>query len=435
MRYIILLFICTSVGVTVGQSWSYLGACCIEPSVDALSSAGSEDLAFLDNGTPVVSHFRQTGGSTTGKVYQFTGSSWEQVGPDLPNEGTISAIDLETHGLEIYVSVLYNATQIHVYLFNGSDWEQQGPAISGNLAYEFIINNDGDLFVFNTLDQKVREFNGIDWETVLSLTESSSPFWGGDQTVVCDDANVFYYIQPFLNLSTFAFENYVHAFDGISITPTGDLLFSGFGTPGKLAFNQAGILHGQYQSDGTNKILQLDGSSWVQLLDTTNAINGLFGFNYIFNSSDELILSVFTNVYEATGYTALPAIEPSGTAISINNMVVAPNGQLHITFGEIGASGGVNFSVMVFQDAVAITEQSDEHEIQLYPNPSSGTIQLTNLEQGDHLFIYDMQGKILFQQYPITNHIMTINQHFTPGQYLLMIHRQGQVKTTFFQTN
>lgn len=433
IRLLLVIGIGCSSLLAQSQSWSYLGAGCIEPSVDALSSAGSEDLDFLQDGTAVVSMFRQSGFETTGKVYQYNGSSWDQVGPDLPDEGTTSAIDLETHGSDIYVSVLYAATQIRVYHYNGSVWEQLGETISGNLAYDFITDQEGNLFVFNTLDQKVRKFNGSSWETVLSLTEGSSPFWGGDQTVVCDEDNVFYYVQPFLNLTTFVFENSVYAFDGSGVTPIGDLLFSGLGTPGKLAFNNAGVLHGQYISDGTNKISRLEGSSWTQLLDTTNAANGIFGFNYTFNSADDLILSVFTNMYDAEGYTPLPALGNSGIAIAINNMVVAPNGKLHISFGEICDSGS-NFSVMVLEGAVAI-EDIQSANIHLFPNPSSGSIHVTNVQAGDAIFIYDMQGHLVFEAIQNQDDLFTINHLFAPGNYCLVLKHDNQVQTQLFQTN
>ena len=68
--YTLILFVLAAT-LAQAQEWNYVGDCCIETGVDAFSSAGSEDLDFLSDGTPVVSYFRQTGGSTTGKVQQF----------------------------------------------------------------------------------------------------------------------------------------------------------------------------------------------------------------------------------------------------------------------------------------------------------------------------------------------------------------------------
>lgn len=81
----------------------------------------------------MISYFRQTGSSTTGKVKQYNGSGWEQLGSDLPSDGTISAIDLEIHESSVYASVLFNGTQIRIYHYNNNAWNQLGDVINGSL--------------------------------------------------------------------------------------------------------------------------------------------------------------------------------------------------------------------------------------------------------------------------------------------------------------
>ena len=425
MRVILLLFIASLSTFSYAQTWSYVGPCCIESDVDGLSSAGSEDLDFLSDGTPVVSFFRQTGGATIGKVRQFNGGAWEQVGGDLPAAGTISAIDLETHGGNIYVSILTGTSQISVYTFDGTDWMQVGSTVTGNLAYDFIVDNDGTLYLFTTLDQSIRKFNGTDWEVVLNFGVSSFLQWTSDQSIVIDSNNDMYFYQSFLNGATFIFENYVYKFNGTTTEQVGNMVFDGFGSVGKLGVDGDDNIYAQYSSDGTNKITKLEGTNWNQLLDTTNAANGIFGFLYAFNSDNKMLLSTFTQVYYADGYVALPELPLTGLPIAINNMVLAPDGNIYISFGEIPAGTGSNFSVMVLDEGVAIHDLQN-NAIQVYPNPSSGECNVSGLSSGDILQLFDFTGRILYSEVFYGSGMSTFHVNAAPGSYYLFIQRGSE---------
>jgi hypothetical protein len=409
-----------------------VGPCCIESGVDNLSSAGSEDLDFLNDGTPVISYFRQTGGNTTGKVKLFNGTTWEQLGSDFPEEGTISAIDLETHTTEIFASVLFNGTQIRVYEYSNNEWVQQGEMINGNLAYDFLIDNTGELYVFTTTDQSIRKFTGSSWEVELTLSESTSPIWGGDQSIVINTNNDMYYVQPYLNMQTFVFENTMHVYNGTSVSPVGGIFYSGLGNPGKPGINSAGELHAQYQSNNTNKISKLEGNNWTQLLDTTNAVNGIFGFKYAFTADDQLVLNVMTNVYFANGYAPLPTLPTEGTAVLINDMVLAPNGKIYVSFSEIPSGSGMNFSVMALDVGVSITENAG-FNFGIYPNPSAGSFSITSSKAGDIVRLYDMQGRNIFSETITTKATHNFDQQLPSGSYCILIERGNQIHSEIIQ--
>ena len=432
MRTLIFAIILLSPFLSNAQSWSYVGPCCIEAGVDNLSSAGSEDLDFLSDGTPVLSYFRQTGGSTTGKVKQFNGSTWEQLGSDLPSDGTISAIDLEIHESSVYASVLFNGTQIRIYHYNNNTWNQLGEVINGNLAYDFIIDHLGVLYVFTTSDQGIRKWNGTGWEVVLTLSEGTSPTWGGDQSIVINADNEMFYVQPFLNMQTFVFENTIHQFNGSSVSPVGGVFYAGLGNAGKPGINGAGELHAQYQSNGTNKIIKLEDDTWTQLLDTTNSINGIFGFKYVFTATDQLLLNVMTNVYYADGYVALPTLPAEGTPVLINDMVLAPDGKIYVSFSEIPAGSGMNFSVMVLDSGVAVEENNDL-TFAVYPNPSDDVFFINSTKVGDIVSIYDMQGRLVLSESITTNGVYRFNAQLLPGSYGVSIYRDQQIHSEIIQ--
>lgn len=426
MRSIIFSLILLYAYISNAQSWSYVGPCCIEGGVDNLSSAGSEDLDFLSDGTPVISYFRQTGGSTTGKVKQYNGSAWNQLGNDLPSEGTISAIDLETHGSDVYVSVLFNGTQIRIYHYSNNDWTQLGDAISGNIAYDFLIDNTGQLYLFTTSDQTVRKWNGGMWEVALALSESTSPIWGGDQTIVVNANNEMIYVQPYLNTQPFVFENSLRIFNGTTVSPLGSIFYTGLGNPGKPGINSAGEVHVQYQSNNTNKISKLEGETWTQLLDTTNAVNGIFGFKYIFNAADQLVLSVMTNVYVANNYVPLTPLPTEGMAVLINDMVLAPDGKIYVSFSEIPTGSGMNFSAMVFEEGVSVREENTL-SFEIYPNPSDQSFHITSITAGDILSVYDLQGRVILRETIAKNSGYHFTHTLPGGSYCVAIQRGHQI--------
>lgn len=413
------LFLLFTVGLSA-QSWSYVGSCCIESGVDALSSAGSEDLDFLSDATPVVSFFRQTGGSTTGKVMQFTGGSWNQVGSDLPAGGTISYIDLEVFEDEIYVAMVTGATQLCVYHFDGAAWSQLGDCITGNMAHEFIIDNSGTPYVFNTLNQTIYAFDGTEWVDEITLTETVSPSWTGDESIAVSADNEMYYIQSVLNMVTFTFENYIHVFDGTTITPLPEVFFTGLGTGGKLAFNNTDQLHAQYVSNNTNKIVQYTGSGWEHVLDTLNASNGLFQFKYAFDGSNKLILSVFANAYYANDFSALPALPTEGLAIGINNIVLGPDNNIYVSLGELPTGEGSNFSVMKLSQPVNI-QQETLPALHIYPNPAHDVVVIPELQSGDVISIYHVNGQHIITEVASQNTQYHLPAQLPDGTYLIKI--------------
>ncbi len=422
MRTLILFFAMSLVLSASAQTWSYVGDPFIESGVDALSSAGFEDLDFLSSGTPVVSYFRQTGASTTGKVQQYTGGAWSQVGADLPVVGTISAIDLETHEDDIYVSVITNATQISVFTYTGGSWTQLGSAVTGNMAYDFVIDNNGDLYLFTTSDQAIRRYNGTSWEMALDINDASFLQWTGDQSVVVNAENDMLFYQSILSGVTFTFENYVYRFDGSTTEQVGNMVFGGFGTPGKLGVDQDDNIYAQYISDGTNKITRLDGADWNNILDTTNAANGALSFYYTFNAANKILLSSFTQTYYADDFEVLPTLPATGIPTAINNMMLGPDGKMYISFGEIPTGSGMNFSVMTLEESVA-TINIYTDAIQIYPNPGNGLINVEGLYNGDILRIINMSGSIVYAESILNDGAKQLHLDLETGNYYLSVQR------------
>jgi hypothetical protein len=113
--------------------------------------------------------------------------------------------------------------------------------------------------------------------------------------------------------------------------------------------------------------------------------------------------------------------------VEANNVNTNRSGILTITDGD------QSFMVSIFQDAgdpVQVTEYMDD-DIELYPNPTNGTIRLSNLPSVYHstqLEIMQADGKIVFSKYyQLDDTELTVDlDTLIPGAYLLNMTFIGQ---------
>ncbi len=409
------------------SQWEYVGPCCIDAPVGNLESAGSEDLEFLSDGTPVVSYFHQNGGTTTGKVKMYDGNDWIMQGPNLPVVGTISALDLEVRDDQLYVAALTGGSTITIYNLFNNDWQQMGQPFTMSPAFDFIPDNDGNLYVFTSTNQKIWEYNGFDWTEVLTLNNQFGPSWNRDNTIVCDSDNNFFYNHSNLDPNTLEWSTSVMMFDGTNVTQTGDLLYEGGGSNHALHIDNDGNLYSQYIIDSKNHISKLVGNSWEQQLDLSNATNGILSFNYEFDESNTMILSLFSNIYYASDYSPFPAITSDNILISVNQLVQSPNGELYASIGELAIGSGGDFSVLKYNDGNSVTEEKNQG-FRIYPNPCSTSFKIENSGTIDSINIYDLQGKLCFKSTTsINENTISLTNDLPSGIYIIELLGNGKI--------
>lgn len=111
------------------------------------------------------------------KIYQWNGSSWEQLGNSLLWESLsvyYGSVKLSGNGETVAIGDMGNTTngnnagQVRIYTLNGSTWQQRGSAINGNMddgtGSILDLSDDGNTFAANfgnTL--QVYSWNGTDW--------------------------------------------------------------------------------------------------------------------------------------------------------------------------------------------------------------------------------------------------------------------------------
>lgn len=141
-----------------------------------------------------------------------------------------------------------------------------------------------------------------------------------------------------------------------------------------------------------------------------------------------MLLNVMTSVYYADGYEALPTLPAEGTPVLINDIVLAPNGRIYVSFSEIPAGSGMNFSVMVFDSGVSVEEQNNLNFI-FTQILQVMCFTLRQLASGDIVSIYDMQGRFISSECIATNALYSINAQLAEGSYCVMIQRGQHIHT------
>jgi hypothetical protein len=177
-----------SSNTTYVRAYDWNGTAWVKLSADITGVAGGGWIRVVqvsDNGNRVIlgAPSYDGVGSDFGRaqVFDWTGSAWSQVGPDINGSAASDdlgyAVDISADGSRIVVSAPQGFTgsngYIQVYDWSGSAWVQVGADIVGTVAneefgYETRISGDGSRIVQSTLRASpqyvsVFEYNGSAW--------------------------------------------------------------------------------------------------------------------------------------------------------------------------------------------------------------------------------------------------------------------------------
>ena len=128
-----------------GSQWDQLGA---DINGEATSDESGYSVSLSSDGTKVAigAHYNDGNGSYSGhvRVYQYSDSSWTQLGADIDGEAAYdfsgSSVSLSSDGTKVAVGAPYNAGNgtntghVRVYSWNGTSWTQLGADIDGEAA-------------------------------------------------------------------------------------------------------------------------------------------------------------------------------------------------------------------------------------------------------------------------------------------------------------
>ena len=134
-----------------GSQWDQLGA---DINGEAASDASGHSVSLSSDGTIVAIGAYGNGGSSGHvRVYQYSGSSWTKIGDDIDGEAAYDysgySVSLSSDGTIVAIGARYNdgngsdSGHVRVYEYSGSSWSQLGRILMEIL----LVTNQDILFL------------------------------------------------------------------------------------------------------------------------------------------------------------------------------------------------------------------------------------------------------------------------------------------------
>ena len=345
------------------------------------------------------------GGSGAGhvRIYEWENEAWVQLGEDIDGTANYSesgnAIELSADGNTIVIGAskqdetASNSGQVRLYVWDEENWTQVGNAINGdaandNLGYAVSMSDDGNIIAVgaplnsggfvNGGQVKVFEWSGIEWLQMGGDLYGEDNFDRFGYSVSLNSDGTHLAVGAIMNSGGGTDAGHVRVFEwsgieweqkgvdidgesaddnsgsSLSINADGNVLAIGAkGNDATFGFNAVA---------GHVRVFQWNGSEWTQIGDD---IDGVSGSDYFGESA----------------------------ALSADGSVLAAGA--HWNSGNGTSAGHVR--VFTSPNITNIVKNNSEMDIQLYPNPTSGSIQIEmNQNHGDiEVLVRNSMGQVI----------------------------------------
>ncbi len=369
------------------------------------------------------------------RIYQNLSGTWTQVGADIHgktggDEAGFS-VSLSSDGMVVAIGAPRRAgtdeepASVCIYQNQGGTWTQVGADINGKdandeIGYSVSLSSNGAVVAIGTPFNRVYNEDNIGYVSIYqnqdgTWTQMGADIYGeigsGVSVSLNSDGTVVAIGSPFDSGNGTNFGS-VRIFQYQDLSET---------------WVQVGAIDGEstYENFGGSVSLSSDGKAVAVGARGTNNNRGHVG--------------IFQN--EGDNWTQIGADidgeaedDASGTSVSLNS-----NG----TVVAIGApiNGGISVQaghVRVFQLSTTDVTSIPTKTISIYPNPTSGLINLEftgastslNASSIQKLTLYDITGKQLVEKLEVNQHETIDLSGFTNGIYILRIEADCEVFTT-----
>ena len=462
------------------SQWTQLGQDIDGEMIDDLSGR-TVSLSGNGNRVLIAAPANDGNGSSSGhaRVYEYNGSSWNQLGNDIDGEAAGNqsgwSISISNNGNRIAIGAPSNNSgsgHVRVYEYNGSSWSQLGSDIDGETTGDLSgravnLSGDGNRVAigaesnddngYNAGHARVYEYNGSNWVQLGSDIDGES---AGDQSgcsvSISNDGSivaigargndagigpntghvrVYEYNGNSWNQlgSDIDGEDYGDEF-GWSVSMNNDGTVVGIGGPNNYG-NGIGF------ATGHARVYEYNGSNWVQLgsdIDgettgdqsgwsvsmnddgTIIAIGALFsgsswGQVRIYKYNGSWWSQVVSDIYGET------AGDQSGSSVSLSS-----NGAtVGIGAPENDGNGNNSGHVRIYNNAtLSIQDNSFGTDFSVYPNPSHG---LSKIQLGENyntvsVNVLNVLGKqVASQKYNNTSEVDLNTQEYATGIYFIKV--------------
>ncbi len=345
--------------------------------------------------------FTEIGGVSAQNIAVWNGSNWSALGSGV--DGTVASLEIDTNG-NVYVGGVFETvngiTVRNIALWNGSTWSALTDvtnAVSGtnNEVRSMALDSDGTLYVGGNFDEagnvtanRIATWNGTNWETLGTGTSG-----------------------------------FVEA---IAITPTDVFIGGNFTIAGGQTVNRIARWNKNNSSwsalgNGVNNIV----NSLIH--DGNNVyVGGAFDTANIDNS-ESIIVNNIARWNETSGWEALGTNTNVGVDIKLNTLNFASDGDgidkifAGGNFSTAGAINSNNTAQWLSENVLNIPDTTDQQTLYLYPNPTTGMVQLPN---DNDWILTDNSGKIIEKG---RSSVLDISK-YAVGMYFLKIKNKTTLK-------
>jgi len=167
-----------------GSTWTQLG---LDIDGEAAGDESGWSVSLSSDGSRVaIGADRNVHGSGHVRIYEWDGSTWTQLGPDIDGEGRSGgSVSLSSQGNRVAIGAVGNGNwvgHVRIYEWNGSTWTQLGLDIDGEAAGDLsggsvslssdgnrlaigAYRNDGSSndYFYNSGHVRVYDWNGSNW--------------------------------------------------------------------------------------------------------------------------------------------------------------------------------------------------------------------------------------------------------------------------------
>ena len=381
------------------------------------------------------------GGSGAGhvRVYAWDNGTWTQRGADIDGTANYSesgnAIELSADGNTIVIGAskqdetASNSGQVRVYVWDEVNWTQKGNAINGdaannNLGYAVSMSEDGNLIAVGAPLNSGGFVNGgqvkvFAW-TNDAWVQQGSALYGED------------------NFDRFGYSVSLNA-DGNTLA-VGAIMNSGGGTDAGhvrvfewngTEWEQKGVdIDGEAADDNSGSSLSISADGNVLAIgakgnDATFGFNAVAGQVRVYQWNGSAWTQIGDDIDGVSGSDYFG----ESAALSADGSILAAGA--HWNSGNGTSAGQVR--VFTSPNITNIANNNSEHHIQLYPNPTSGYIQIEmSQNQGDfEVVVKNSMGQVISSQNYSSFKNTPIHIEGNPGIYFISIKNQDQEVSTF----
>ncbi|GAA4965698.1 PQQ-dependent sugar dehydrogenase [Algibacter aquimarinus] len=395
----------------IGQ-WSNLDEGIINGSVEAIVTAPNGNVYHGGN-------FSNAGNISANNIAVWNNTNgWQALGNG--SNGTIRALKLASNG-NLYAagsfSEIDGISANNIAEWDGSSWSTLGSGVDGPVA-ALEIDSSGNLYVAGVFEQvngttvrNIALWNGTFWSALTDATNAQSGTNNEIRSLAIDNNDILYAGGNFDEAGGNT-ANRIATWDGtnwgtlgsgtsgfveaIATTDTDVYIGGNFGLAGGITVNRIARWSKTNNNwstlgNGTNNIV----NSLIH--DGTNLYAGGSFNNCNIDSNNSIIVNNIAQWSESNGWQALGTNTSVGVDIKVNALSFASDSD---GINRVFAGGNFNNAGLVSVNNTAqwtsnflnVNKYKDETSIYIYPNPTTGII---NLDSEYKWTLFNTLGKIM----------------------------------------